>query len=44
MEAASIAHAHGEHEHHDRGDDGDHPDERPEGLLLGTQRVEHRAA
>jgi DHA3 family tetracycline resistance protein-like MFS transporter len=31
-------------QHDDRRDDGDHPDERPEGLLLGAQRVEHRAA
>jgi MFS family permease len=30
-------------QHDDRGHDGDHPDERPEGLLLGAQRVEHAA-
>jgi MFS family permease len=30
-------------QHDDRRDDGDHPDERPEGLLLGAQRVEHAA-
>jgi hypothetical protein len=28
-------------EHDDRGDDGHDPDERPEGLLLGPQRVQH---
>jgi hypothetical protein len=32
-----------EDQHDDRRDDRDHPDERPEGLLLGAQRVEHGA-
>jgi MFS family permease len=30
-----------EHEHDDRRDHGDDPHERPEGLLLGAQRVQH---
>jgi MFS family permease len=33
-----------DHEHDDRGDDRDDPDERPEGLLLGAQGVQHEAA
>jgi MFS family permease len=32
-----------EDQHDDRGDDGDHPDERAKGLVLGAQRVEHGA-
>jgi hypothetical protein len=34
----------GDQDHHDdRRDDGHHPDERPERLLLGAQWVEHGA-
>jgi hypothetical protein len=30
-----------QHEHHDRRDDGDDPQQCPEGLLLGAQGIQH---
>jgi hypothetical protein len=41
VEGRSEERAPDEHEHDDRRHHGDDPHQRPEGLLLGAQRVEH---